>query len=136
MALQAPRGVAVDDGRVYVSDTGHHRLLLFGNGDPSAIGGYGDEPGRLNQPEGLAVGPGGHIFVADNRNDRVQVFSPSGQLLTTLGHRGSGAGELWSPGGVTVDRQGIVYVADTGNNRVQVFAPLRSRVYLPVGLRP
>jgi DNA-binding beta-propeller fold protein YncE len=74
-------------------------------------------------PQGIAVGSGGNIYVADTASNSVQVFDSGGTLLFTFGSLGTGDGEFFSPTGITVDGGGKIYVADTLNNRVQVFNP-------------
>jgi uncharacterized protein (TIGR03663 family) len=49
------------------------------------IGQPGAEPGSLNTPHGLAIGPDGSIFVADSNNHRIQQFSPDGTLINVIG---------------------------------------------------
>ncbi len=70
---------------------------------------------------GVAVGATGTIYVADDSNQRVQVFNSSGiyqSTIGTTGSRGSGNNQLTFPDGVAVSPTGMVYVADTGNNRI------------------
>ena len=82
----------------------------------------GTEPGALNNPMGIAFDQArGRVVVADTFNDRVQVFSPKGELLCILGSRGVKDGEFRYPFGVAVDKDGNIYVADKYNNRVQRF---------------
>ena len=79
--------------------------------------------GQFNLPWGLTVAPGGDIYVADWRNDRVQRFTQDGELVAVYGCSGGGDGQLSRPAGVAVDPEGYLYVADWGNERVQVFDP-------------
>jgi len=79
-------------------------------------GGYG----QFDTPYGLCLGPDGNVYVADLA-DRVQVFTPAGQLVRTFGEPGSGDGQLRDPLGVAVDRFGCAYVTDSANDRVQKF---------------
>ena len=64
----------------------------------------------------------GHIWVADEMQDRLQVFNREGQLLTYVG---LGHGEL--PGqfkalvGVAIDKQNRVITSEQYPGRVQVF---------------
>jgi tripartite motif-containing protein 71 len=77
--------------------------------------------GQFKYPRGVAVDGGGHVYVADTENHRIQKFAPDGTFLTQWGSLGSGDGEFWSPYGVAVDGGGNVYVADGGNDRIQKF---------------
>ncbi len=42
----------------------------------------------------VRVGPSGHILVGENRGTSIRVFSPTGQLVRSLGGRGQGPGEF------------------------------------------
>ncbi len=68
----------------------------------AAWGGAGTEPGRFNDPTGIAVA-NGEVFVSDARNGRIQVFAIA----------------------VAVAEDGSVFVADFGNNRIQKWQPRR-----------
>ncbi|RJQ53667.1 MAG: hypothetical protein C4521_07300 [Actinobacteria bacterium] len=71
-----PRGVAVTDGGVLVSDTFHHTLYLFSRSG-KLLGWYGSRgvaDGMLNFPEALDVAPDGLVYLADRENDRIQVL--------------------------------------------------------------
>jgi len=102
-------------------------------------GEIGVEPGQFNHPRGVAVGPGGEVYVVDSDNFRVQVFDASGAFLREWGSQCNladghscldldgdgpldvGDGQFQEPWGIDVDGEGRVYVADTWNHRVQVF---------------
>jgi DNA-binding beta-propeller fold protein YncE len=76
-----------------------------------------------SEPKSVAIYPNnGWIYVADAANNRIQIFSKAGQLLSGWGSEGSGRGQFKEPQGIAVDPgSGRVYVADTGNHRVQIF---------------
>lgn len=101
--LSGPEAVLLDDGRLYVADTGNHRVLVWltlpeSDGQPADLvlgqaDGTGTRPNRgatdldgdgfieadrsgLFYPSGLAVGAG-HLFVADSENNRVLGFALS-----------------------------------------------------------
>ncbi len=44
-------------------------------------GGPGEGPGQFNLPHGLFVHPDGRVFVCDRENNRIQIFSPTGEFL-------------------------------------------------------
>jgi len=135
-AFSHPTGIAVNgSGYVYVCDTINNRIQVFGpdghyvtswgvgNGNGSA----GNKNGEFSSPFGVAVNSTGAVYVADSSNQRVQVFSSTGQFLfkinKTSGGNGKGNGEFAQPEGVGINASGYLYVADTFNNRVQVFTP-------------
>ncbi|MGH9021691.1 MAG: NHL repeat-containing protein [Acidimicrobiia bacterium] len=105
-----------------------------GGEEPGAAHGGADGDGGpaveadLANPEALAVGDSGHLYIADSSDNRVRVIDPEGTIdtLAGSGRRGfSGDGgpatraRLFRPDGVAADRQGNVYVADFGNHRVR-----------------
>ena len=91
LELSGPRGIAVDaDGNVWVSDTGHSRVLKFGpSGEPlGAFGELGSGPGQFRQPVGITSSRGGEILVADQGNGRVQRFDSGFRYLGEYRVRG------------------------------------------------
>lgn len=108
----------------------------------SSFGSDGEGAGQLSAPAGIAVGREGDFYVADEGNDRVDVFAPGGEFLFAFGagvrpggggvcdegsgcqrgERGAGAGALDRPSGIAVSNSGDVYVAEAGNDRVSVFS--------------
>jgi DNA-binding beta-propeller fold protein YncE len=76
------------------------------------------------KPVGLSVGPDGNVYIADTHYARVAVYSPTGDLLRTIGSEGTAPGQFTYPTDVAFDAQGNIYVTEYGDNdRVQVFAP-------------
>jgi len=70
----------------------------------------------------LATSPDGSIvYVVDNQNSRVQLFTSAGAYLGQWGTAGSGPGQFLNPTGIATDSQGNVWVTDTNNSRIQVF---------------
>ncbi len=85
--------------------------------------GAGDQAGKLNYAEGLALGADGKLLVADTWNDRILRCDADGKVLASVGRHGHGVGQLECPRAVTSDAQGNLYVVDTWNQRVQKFSP-------------
>ena len=77
--------------------------------------------GGVYGPMGVAINKRGEVVVTEWGENRVSVFSPSGEKLRSFGTKGSGQGQFNWPCGVTVDREGNILVADTSNNRIQKF---------------
>ena len=83
--------------------------------------GPGAQPGQLQFPRNVALGPDGSIYVADSGNHRIVKFDANGQFVTMWGSQGNGPGQFNEPWGIAVDADGNVYVADTWNHRIQKF---------------
>jgi DNA-binding beta-propeller fold protein YncE len=81
-----PTNLAVaPSGDLYVSDGyGNCRVHRFSaSGDLiQSWGTPGTGPGEFNLPHGIWVLPDERVLVADRENDRVQVFSPTGEFIT------------------------------------------------------
>jgi len=89
-------------------------------------GALGTAPGQLNGPEQIAVGSDGNIYVAENRNCRIQVFTSVGTFVRMWGTQGDGDGQFGMGGlvGVAVGPDGSVYTAErTPNCCIQKFTP-------------
>ena len=153
--LLAPQGIFVDQAtNLYVADAGANRVLIFSNtqnappvgmvatfvlgqGSFSSAG-----AGALKSPIDVATDSSGNIYIADNGNNRVLVFSslvflpetgatPTGvvgqqTVNGTNANWDSSSGlttadSLYFPVGLYVDRQDTLYVGDAGNNRVVQF---------------
>jgi len=123
--LLEPRAVAMGPGdRVYVADSGNHRIQVF-TLEGKLVGGWGGRgaaDGEFLFPAGIAVGPGNEIYVADSGNDRIQVFDDAGKFLRKWGRSGIASGEFSSPRWLTVTRDQVV-VVEGDRPRVQVFSP-------------
>jgi DNA-binding beta-propeller fold protein YncE/4-amino-4-deoxy-L-arabinose transferase-like glycosyltransferase len=81
-----PRGIAVTNERIFVTDTGNERVQVFSRDGTflTAFGGFGSEPGQLIEPTGILIGPDGNVWVADSGNARIQVFTIEGQQLEEI----------------------------------------------------
>jgi tripartite motif-containing protein 71 len=112
-----------EEDRVWVCDTGNHRIQVF-TLEGRFITGWGKEgsaPGEFLFPQGIALSPKGEVFVADTGNNRIQVFDPSGVFLREWGRAGVRAGEFSAPVRLAVfDKQ--VFVVERENHRVQSFS--------------
>jgi DNA-binding beta-propeller fold protein YncE len=87
----------------------------------SQFGKLGSGSGELSAPKGIAVDAKGDVLVADELNNRIEVFNEKGEYVKAIGSVGSGSGQLKAPRGVAVDSRGDVWVVDTGNNRTDLF---------------
>lgn len=127
-----PSGMQIAGGMLYVSDTGHQRVVKL----DLASGTPGEDlvsnerlvehkrydgaaltdvvpPGTLDTPSGLAVHQG-VLYVADQATARVHAFTVEGEPLVTL-ETGLGAGALT---GLTVGPDGKLWLLDVATSRV------------------
>lgn len=127
-----PAGVAVDkNGNVFVADSDNDRVQKCHLADSSyicttfaGVEGIVDSNFNHMHPVSVALDSAGKVYVADDWNNRVQVFNSSGAYLTTIGGNwGQRDGDFVSPNGVAVDGAGNVYITDSWNHRVQKYAP-------------
>lgn len=89
--LSSPKGIIIDKGLLFISDTGNNRIMILkddGNGAWSTVGVIGQSN-----------------YSSSMKNAPLGIPTP---------------GSLYSPSNVFI-RDGIIYVADTLNNRVLVY---------------
>ena len=83
----------------------------------AATGNKGYAPGELNDPSGVAINEETHqVFVANYYNDRVEIFSETGEFLYQLG-----VGQLSEPWGIAIHGDSI-NVSCWGDGTVSKFS--------------
>jgi len=96
-----PRGVACDKhGNVYVCDSGNSCIRqVSAQGLVSTLVGARQQPGfadghrelaRFRNPQGIAMGPGGALVIADSGNHVIRMVSLSGLVSTIAGSGDAG----------------------------------------------
>lgn len=132
-----PNSIAISaEGNIFCSDEYENAIYVFNTdrtypfpeADPNGEsifrwGESGSRDGEFIGPTGLAFNKENNLYVVDSKNNRIQLFTDTGQFINTWGRGGNSYGEFQNPWGITVDSSGDVYVADWGNNRVQKFDP-------------
>ena len=82
------------------------------------FGESGRNPGQFRLPRHICALPDGNLCISDTVNQRLQVVTPEGEFMYSIGKAGAGPGELRGPSGVTCEG-GNLYVVEGGNHRVQ-----------------
>ena len=121
--LRCPSFITIDNqGIVYVSDSGNHRIQKFTSDGKflSSIGTYGSGLGQLAFPRGIAI-VNNLLYVGEEANDRISVFSTDGKFTCCFGSRGTTKDEFRYPCGITIDNEGCLYICDYLNNRLVVY---------------
>jgi DNA-binding beta-propeller fold protein YncE len=114
-------GVSVsrDGSTLLVSDCDGDAIHEFRVADGSrlrVIGGYGEGPLQFKDPRQVWVASDDFVFVADARNNRVQVLTPRLDF-----HGFVGVGQLDRPIGVCADDD-VVVVSEGAAHRISVFS--------------
>lgn len=141
--LNFPSAVAVDQtGNLYIADMMNHRIrkvdamtgiitTLAGTGQHRCSGDGGPAvSATLNEPAAVVVDDKGHLYIADQSNNRVRMVDLDTGVITTVagsgqaGYTGDGmpasqAG-LSGPSGLALGVDGVLYIADTFNGRIRM----------------
>jgi sugar lactone lactonase YvrE len=148
-----PHGIHVDrQGNVWIADfagneagtKGHQVHKFTAKGEKllslGMAGKPGNADGQFNQPNDVAVGPDGSIYVSDGHDGqgmitnaaieegikrgataRISKFSPEGKFIKSWGKLGVRHGEFRTPHALMFDAKGRLWVADRGNHRLEIF---------------
>jgi len=122
-AFEFPTSIARDSqGNSFVADSGNHRVVKFDKNwkEVLSFGERGDKIGQFQYPLCVSVGENDFLYVSDLNNNRIQIFSPFGQFLSTLDQADSST-PLKAPCLAAVSPQGKLYVGLTFNSRIFQF---------------
>jgi DNA-binding beta-propeller fold protein YncE len=125
------------DGNIWVTDVGAHVVvkmspqgqLLLTLGTKGEAGEWNEAAGsrRLNQPNDIAFGRTGEIFVVQGHtpgaggDPRVLKFDKNGTFIKSWGGKGKEAGKFEVAHGIAIDPKGQLWIADRENQRIQIF---------------
>src|SRR5581483_3804113 len=118
--LQAPEGIAVGGGNLYVCDTGNRRLGVFALHGYALLG-HWRPPAATGlaptwQPQAVACDSRGRVFVADPANGCIHRFHRTGRWETQL----AGLGAVTR---LAIDRADRLYVGVDGLAGVRILDP-------------
>jgi len=131
VAFHMPSGLAVDDqGRLFVLDSGNHRVQVFGPDGKflKTIGRKGQGPGEFFMPNFIDIDDQGNLCVGETQSARVQVIGPDGKIVRTLKLTEGAVGEarMLHKGGyvMTAGPGGGVFRLQPGGQPEAVLPPL------------
>jgi sugar lactone lactonase YvrE len=119
VVLQRPLAGTVDEtGRIFVTDVSRGAVYVFDESQGRLdVWEYAQGYRRFMSPAGIALGPDGHVFVADADLRSVVMLNRSGEGVGIIG-----ASELSRPTGLAWDAdESLLYVADTLAHQIKVF---------------
>ncbi len=138
--LQNAAAIAYDAaGNLYIADAKAHQVLeatlggkllvVAGTGTQGFAGDGGPAiSAQFNQPQGVAVGTDGTLYIADTGNQRIRAVNSAGVVSTIAG---TGVAEFSGEGGLApmaalrgptalaLDVEGTLLICDTGNHRLR-----------------
>ncbi|MCK4738284.1 MAG: 6-bladed beta-propeller, partial [Sulfurimonas sp.] len=132
MNIVKPYGVGLQDGKVYVADSGSDIVFIIDEKtrDLNFIG--DGMRGRLASPVGIAFGKDKTIYVSDSRLKTINGYDPQGNLKFMLG----GRLEFNHPTGIAVDKnQNRLYVVDTKGHMFKAYDIATKKHLYSVGKR-
>jgi len=95
------------------------RFLSLDGRFSRTFGTSGSGDGNLNNPISISCHSTG-VYVAENGNNRISVFSEDGRFLRKFASHGSSDGQVNGPWGIFAEDTEL-FVAEYGNNRISVF---------------
>ena len=119
--------VELSDGNIAVCDYRNNLIKIY-TPRGELVKEFGSD--ELEAPTELAVNNKGQLFVVDQDNCKVFVYSEDGEFQYSFGSRGSDLGEFKNPTCICISQDGLVYVSDDdedsgdedgGHSRVLVF---------------
>ncbi len=134
-------GLAIgSDGSIYIADAGNDRIRRVGpDGIITTIAGGGKAlngdgglavDATLFNPEGVAIGLDGSIYIADTYDHRVRRIGPDGIITTVAGDGRNCCTQLINipavqasldePQGIAIGPDGSLYIADSENGVLRV----------------
>lgn len=129
--MDRPAGIDVDAAgtRAYIVDVGgvgseNHKIHVYDIGKRQHlydIATRGRDPGQLNLPRDVKLGPDGLLYITDGGNFRVQVLTTDGKFVRMWGKAGMRFGQFSRPKGISVDASGNVFVVDAAFGNFQIF---------------
>lgn len=122
--LTNPVAVELDEARqrLYISDSDRRRVNAYSL-DGKWLFAFGEQAGegRLLKPQGVAVGPDGHLYVADAFDSNIKIYAADGGYLRKIGVRDNSMGGMDHPRDLAFDSEGHLWVADYRRTYFQIF---------------
>ncbi|MCX6560183.1 MAG: NHL repeat-containing protein [Candidatus Aminicenantes bacterium] len=121
IAFHMPSGLVVDaQGRLYVLDSGNHRVQVFGADGKflKTIGRQGQGPGEFYMPNAIDFDAQGNLYVCESQAARIQAIAPDGKIAKTLKLTEGAVGDTR-----VLKRGGFVMTAGMGGGMIRIGGP-------------
>ena len=115
--LESPRDVKVTQDSVVVLDSSPNCLHFFSRrGELLRSVLTQGKDGLVSSPLFFCLDIAGNILVTEYYRHCVKIFSPSGQLIHTIGKEGHGRGGLFRPFGISVTQSGTIFIVSRNDS--------------------
>ncbi|XP_070546611.1 tripartite motif-containing protein 2-like [Ptychodera flava] len=115
-----PCDIAISCDNTYYSLDSKNNRVVISDENGHVIGCFGQN--ELKNPSGIGISPvDGSVYVTEDDEHCVKIYTQRGQYLRSFGSEGRGQGQFKGPWGVVIGFSGLVFVADFWNRRIQVF---------------
>jgi len=135
LSFRRAHGMRIDSqDNIWVTDVGAHVVMklspqgqvLLTIGTKGEAGDWNEQSHDLNEPNDLAIGRNGDIFVVQGHtpgkgDPRVLKFDAKGNFVKSWGGKGTEPGQFDVAHGIAIDAKGLLWVADRENQRIQIF---------------
>ncbi len=132
-SIVKPYGVAIQNGRLYVADTGSNSVFVIDMNTTHTIDTLGSGiSGRLSNPISIAFDANGTTYVSDSRAKAIKGYDKDGKYVYVHG----GRMEFSHPTGIAIDKKlNRLYVVDTKKHHFKAFDIKTKKLLFTVGKR-
>ena len=118
--------VAMENDKVFVANSLNRTVTAFSRNGEFLYNFETTRPRQLKHPTGIAVAVDGRVFVSDQSNHCLQVFSTAGEHIQQIGRLNGdenrmAPGQLSRPNNLVVTPSGVLLVPEISNNCVSIF---------------
>jgi len=113
-----PGGIAVNNGVVYVADTGNQRVQMFSTDGEfiSSFGSSGLGEGQFLTVVGIDIDTDGNVYVTDRGNSKIEKFDANGEFIESFLFNFSRY--IFSPEAIAVDPTGDMFIVNSATDRI------------------
>ena len=125
LQFQSIYGIDISNGVVYVAEYIGHRIHMLTTGGEfiCTFGERGSGIGQFNYPTDVKISPDGKVYVADEYNNRVQVFNHDWTISHVIDSNSVPDGDKFShPKAIAFNLSGDVHVIRSSS--ISVFTPI------------
>ncbi len=127
LAVKKPYGVAISDGKIYVTDLGGPGYAVFDLKSRKLKGVSGSGAGRMKKPVNITVDRDGTKYVTDTGLEQVLAFDKDDNFVRAYGIK-----DQLKPAGIAISGNRI-YVSDIKNHAIHVLDKLSGKLLFKFG---